>query len=440
MRQNNHKAIIMSRASGGRVTYFQMAALFCYAVLFPGFVVYHYGVAAEWIPPFAGGLFGAASIMTSLIGTVFLLFNYLSNGGSTSLIERAFPLFLIYLILWTLLAYIAIDGQIYATSAMKESIATIVIWIAVFFIGAQLRLPSRGIGLVHTLLIIAVLACFIHAIASQGSFLGPYLTFSGEHGDNEVVATYQGIGRSIVVIAILATALSKRLFSQLTILGVATAILVTLGSRSHLFVTALLLITHLTLFGLRKRNLPTGIVSILILLVAAYYAYSVVLETRAAEVFDLAQSASWQARMAAHYEALDVIEANPLIGNFGYHLGVSHGYAHNILSVWTEYGLIGFLSFAGLMLYALALSAHHVIFRRAFSPLWLIAFQLNFVALFLALFTEPIMASVFPALGWGFTVQAIRADQRNKALLLHQLSVVQASHADKSGTETPCVE
>jgi hypothetical protein len=156
--------------------------------------------------------------------------------------------------------------------------------------------------------------------------------------------------------------------------------------------------------------------SMLIFLGVAYYASSVFLETRAAEVFDLAQSTSWQARMAAHYEALDVIAANPLIGNFGYHLGDSHGYAHNILSAWTEYGLIGFLGFAGLILYALALSARRLIFRRPFSSLWLIAFQLNFVSLFLALLTEPIMASVFPALGWGFTVQAIRADQRNRAL------------------------
>ena len=54
---------------------------------------------------------------------------------------------------------------------------------------------------------------FVYAIASEGSILGPFLLFTGkdELGDRDGGATYQGIGRSILIVAIVVIVLKALL-------------------------------------------------------------------------------------------------------------------------------------------------------------------------------------------------------------------------------------
>lgn len=403
----------MNSLSSNSANFFNFASMVAYVVLFPGFIFYQYSVAAGWTTPFAGGLFGFASVFFSFISVIYLLSADLKHT-TLSIIETVFPLFLLYLVLWTVFSSFSILGESYATLALKESFATIVIWLSAFYVGVQFPLNNHRFRLIQAILILVILACVLHSMLIHHSFLGLFSMFSGGNEDTKAVATYQGIGRSLVVMAVLTMALTNRLFFQIVIISVAITILLALGSRAHLIVMTLLLVIHLVIYSTRKHNIRTSILFLIILPIVAYSAISVLLETRAAEIFDLSHSMSWQARITAHYEALEVIGANPLIGRFGYYLGDSSGYAHNVLSAWTEYGFFGFIIFIGLMLYALFLSGYYVIFKRNDSTHWQIAFHFNFIALFLAVTTEPILASVFPALGWGFTVQAIRQTMRSR--------------------------
>jgi len=392
---------------------YEAVAQFGFIVLFPGYVIYHYGVVAGWFPAFAGGLFGSAAMVVSLFGLTYVLGILISRVSSVPFLEYAFLLLLGYMLVWTVGAVVVAD-RTYEITAVTGSFSTIVIWIAVYFIGVHMRLPMHGPGWVLVSLGVAVLACFVHAIVMHDSFLGPFLMFSGAQGD---ASTYQGIGRAVVVLAVVLAYLQRRFSGQLTVLAGALIVLLALGSRAHLFATVFLLIVHVVLFGFRGRNLFTNLAAIVAFLMVGYFAASVFLETRAAEIFDLTLSSSWNARQEALQEALRVIESNPFFGNFGYYLGESTGYAHNIISAWTEYGIVGFLLFIALMLYALGVSGYRVLFRRSCPPVWIIAFQFNLVAFFLALTSEPILASVFPALGWGFTVQAFRTDRKGQTFL-----------------------
>ena len=362
-----------------------------------------------------GGLFGVVAMIVSIFGITYLTESLLVRRGSVLLLELAFLIFLIYLIVWTIGASVAVSDQVYAVPAMIESFSTIAIWVAVYFVGAKVNLFEPAPSWVIKFLIVSVLACFVHAAVKSGSFLGPFLMFMGDQEGADTGATYQGIGRGIVVLAVVFASLAGRISGQLTVLAGAVIVLLALGSRAHLFVTGLLLVVHIALFAFRGRNLRAGLVATIVILLAGYFAASVFLETRSAEILDLTQSNSWQARQEAHHEALRVIETNPLLGGFGYYLGDSKGYAHNILSAWAEYGLVGFLMFIGLMLYALGVSGKQVLFRSLCPPVWIIAFQFNLVALVLALTSEPILSSVFPALGWGFTVQALRSERQGRA-------------------------
>lgn len=396
---------------------YQTVAYIAFLVMFPGYVIYHYGIRAGWFPAFAGGLFGIAALVVSLFGLMYVISNLLSRGETVPLLECIFLILLTYMSVWTLVAADVIAAHEYAMPALIESLSTIVIWVAVYFIGVNIRLPMYGPGWVLVLLVIAVIACFVHAIYTQNSFLGPYLVFSGNLADVAHGSTYQGIGRAVVVVAVVLASIQRSLFVQLAVLAGAIIVLLLLESRAHLFLTGLLLLTHLVLFGFRGRNFFTGMTASATILMAAYFSISIFLQTRAAEILNLSQSTSWQVRQDAFQEALRVIYANPLFGSFGYHLGNSIGYAHNIISAWTEYGIAGFLLFIVLILYALGVSGYRVLFRHNCPPIWIIAFQFNLAALFLALTSEPIFASVFPALGWGFTVQARKADRSRRAIM-----------------------
>ncbi len=385
-----------------------------FLVLFPGFVIYHYAVGASWIPPFAGGLFGAASALLVVFALAHLAGQLLKRPQVG--LEWAFIAFGVYLFCWTCVAGIAIAGRPYAAGAVMESLATLSVWFAVYYCASRLRMRSEFLSrplLASGLLILALL---LHAVWRHQSLIGPFLAFQGEEIAGQVATTYQGIGRSILVLAIVLSCTRRGLWHQLIVLAVAIVALLAVGSRAHFVVAILLALILAAAGGLRRRNPIPALALLALLLVAGYAAAGLVLETRIGEIASLGESLSWQARLAAQREALSVISSSPFLGSFGYHLGRSSaGYSHNVLSAWAQFGGLAFLVYAGLIVYALAASARRVLFDANCTPLWLGAFQFSLAALVLAVASEPIFASVFPALGWAFVVSAVRDDRKRLA-------------------------
>lgn len=399
--------------------FFDASARWGFLVLFPGFIVYHYAVAAEWIPRFAGGLFGAVCSVLAVIGAVHVARRLHTFGSGMPGLERAFLLFWLYLLVWTLIASIGIATRAYVIPALMTSLATLSIWLAVYFVGSRFEASDRSRTWL-SLSVLAVALVFGHAMVAHASVLGPFLTF--QYGDDadpgEAIATYQGAGRSIMATAIVLAALQRTFWSQMFILVLSVLGLLCLGSRAHLFATVALLLTLAMTLGFRRESRKWTLLLLIALMIGGVASAELFLNTRAAEVFDLGQSASWQARLMAQSRALEIIAQAPFFGDFGYHHRPSEyaGYAHNILSVPAEFGGAAFLFFLALLVYALFLSATRVILRAQISPLWLAAFQANFTALLLALASEPIFSSVFPALGWGLTVNAIREERQRRLI------------------------
>ena len=391
------------------------AALCGFVTLFPVFLAYHYMVASKWIAPVLGGLFGPASLLLALVALVYLATSFVRPPANVYPIEWAFLWFALYLLLWTAGATAMRLDTSYVEAAATESGATLSIWLACFFIGA--RAPFTGIGAKKLLMACGVLTLLIlaHAMWARRSLVGPFLMFHGETGlgqtDSNASSTYQSIGRSILVIAIALAATRQKFSHQLAVLAAGIGALLATGSRGHLFTCILLLASLTGLMLLRRRNRIVGTAFLVVLLVAAEPLMSVLMETRAGEIFDLSESTSWQARQRAQSRAVDVVMQNPFLGDFGYHHSGTTGYAHNILSAWTQFGAVAFMAFLAMLLYALFLSAQRAVLRERCSPLWRLAFMMNMSALILALASESILASVFPALGWGCTVQALR-DER----------------------------
>ena len=138
--------------------------------------------------------------------------------------------------------------------------------------------------------------------------------------------------------------------------------------------------------------------------------------SRQFEVLDVASSKSWAGRLALQKKALGQIAENPLMGKFGGHVltedtgkfakGHTGRYAHNALSAWVAYGLAGFLLYLFLTLSGFLACARRVILERQDTPLWTLAFMLNFVCLLLIIVSKPVYWPL-PALGWGVLAQAL---------------------------------
>jgi len=391
-------------------------------LLFPAFVLYHYSVASGWLPAFAGGLFGPSAALMAVFGLVHVAISAPGWKHRAPLLELAFIALVSYIVLWTFAA-VALGGhRSYTDAAVTEALTTVAIWLAAFFIGARISMRERRNWRLLSLLAAIIAVCFVHAVAVHGSFVGPLLTFQGDAGLADAGTTYQGIGRAILVVAIVLSVLRVGFLSQLSVLWVATVALMALGSRAHLFAILLLMALHVLVLGFRRRNLLAGVLALLAAGGAGFAGWEIFLDTRAAEILELATSTSWQERLFASDEAVRVIREDPFLGAFGYHWADrSAGYAHNLLSAWAGFGGVAFALVLGMMVYALAVSATRVLLAEQPSAAWRMAFQFNAVALLLAIASEPIYASVFPALGWGCTVAALRRE-RARYLTLAELT------------------
>jgi hypothetical protein len=397
----------------------QSIAFLGFILLYPGFVVYQFAVASGWIPPLLGGLFGIVSLAIAML--CVLMLSWLTRaevwGGlwQARLVLFAWCFFLA----WIVAGYLGLIGTPYAGAALAESLATMVIWLAAFFVGSFCRVEGNVRRALFGASVVAVVLVLVGAIIRHQSLLGLLLTFGGEENPDLQVSTYQGVGRSILVMAMVLAALTPQYWKQLSVLSVAALVLLGLGSRAHLFTTIILIVAIVLLSLVKARRRAAVVVFLVFAVVAVRYGWSVFLETRAGEILDLGQSTSWAARLDMQELAIRVIRHHPLLGDFGYHLRDvgPGGYAHNALSAWTQFGLMGFLLFSSLIVYFAGLSVRKVLSPQGASATWRMAFQINVAALILAITAEPVFSSVFPALGWGFAVNALLEERGRRTVV-----------------------
>lgn len=381
-----------------------------FLLLFPGFVFYHYAIASGWMPPIAGGLFGPVVLAISIYCLVVSFWLLRRDVlGSTALVQF-FVIAWVYFLTWTAAGSLTVMNEPYGMAALGESALTLVTWLALFFVGAFYRPQAPLQRRVLWLAAAGFVGLFIHAAIVQDSPVGILLVFLGGKSDVSS-STYQGIGRSVMVVAIVLSVLSGRYGRQFVMLALAAALLLALGSRSHFFSILCVILATIFFAMIRGRSKIGPIVFVVVAALSVYAGWSFFLETRAAEVLDLGSSVSWQERQDVQSIAIGVIRQNPLVGDFAYHLRDlgPGGYAHNALSAWTQFGLIGFLLYVSLIVYCTLLSFVKSLSSRSRHGLWQIAFALNLSALVMAVAAEQVFSEV-PALAWGFAVNALRAD------------------------------
>lgn len=389
----------------------ERVALLGAVLLFPGFFIYHLLLSRGDIQPIAGGLFGPASAALCLYFLLTSPFFYRRTLAPASIYFVLFIGLALFTATWTFV-YAVFEPTEAVRSAAIQSISTIVIWVALFFVGAYLPLCKRPLRLMMLAGFIGIFLFLLNFYLTTGSLMFYARQY---YGAEEGVATYQGFATSAVVTIILLLSIIERFGLRVFVIVAGIFVLFLLGARSELYGFLLLVAIWMLVQGGRsiKWLITTGVAALIVCSVVILQ-FERLVESRQLEVLDLSRSTSWSARSEYQERAWGQIKENPVFGRFGGHVSDSNkvgGYTHNLLSAWVSYGLLGFCWYVGLTLVALVASARIFIFRNRLDVRWSAAFSLNFFCLVLMLVSKPVFW-VLPALGWGLYVNARVADQR----------------------------
>ena len=231
--------------------------------------------------------------------------------------------------------------------------------------------------------------CFILMSLTIISYSGSGQFRLNEGNDIEGLASYQAFARSLLIIAYICFVYQKKAMLRNLIALLTLIALFVNGARSELFffICSIFLFTLFTY----KRNytliLSALILTIILLFKLDYFVQSFE-SNRTFDLLNLSNSTSYQGRKELGANAWQVIQDQPLLGQYGYYVdefGIG-GYAHNILSAWADFGILGFLLFLGVSIYILLYSMYKIIIKNSNNKIIHLLFLYSF-SLFFAYLT-----------------------------------------------------
>jgi hypothetical protein len=183
---------------------------------------------------------------------------------------------------------------------------------------------------------------------SIGGFF--YLRNLDEATNPDSLASYQGFARSYIYTFLIVISVVRFIGTRLLLYGMAIVSLFLNGARSE-FSGVLFLIPIVELYHARYKLYSVGSVFLLLIWFAANIdtIVNMLPDNRILQLFDVSHSASGVAREQLSKEAWHTITENPIFGDFGSY--ADGYYAHNILCAWVDFGLVGLILLAALLVW-----------------------------------------------------------------------------------------
>lgn len=389
-----------------------------FLLLYPLFFVYHFAVGSGFLPPFALGLYGPATALIAAVGGLPLALVIRRHAGRPLVMTTAF--LICYCTTWVLLFGFIFTDNPYLDEVNFQSFSLIVSWIALFIVG--LFFPWQSMDMRRACFgFFAVIGLMI-ALNTNWSAL--VLTMPGQKtGD---IASYQGFARSVFVLSFALLAWSRNRSEQIGIWLISSLFLFVIGARSEF--AAYVGTTLLGAFIIRKahpaRTLLIVVGVVLVWVMASGLGASIAEslgQSRQVGLLDIGADTSWNARRAMHEFALGQIADQPIFGIYGGHLFFYNpelgSEAHNALSAWVTFGVLGFCLYVGLTMAALWLSIRFFLARPQ-RPDVRFGFYMAMSASIL-IFTAKSVYWAEPALAWGMVAAlVIRSAQASRATAL----------------------
>ena len=308
------------------------------ALLFPGYLCYHFAIGNHLIPPVLGGFFAITA--TALFPFLLLV---LARDFVARLITPYFwcvLLFLGYCIGWAVTHLFL--GAEYQQAQVLYSVYQLMILVVVMLGARSIGIESQSTKSVLLILWgIMILIIWVHADRN--------LTIELLHRrtDDSTIGTYQGIARSLLVTSLLILSVIRGI-SIVPFVLVTTAALFAIGARSEFLGFLIVIAWMMPIWFKERKAILMAAAMGFTLLVPVFLSDVLEKSSRIFDLIEISQDTSFSARNSASIGALHTIMNNPILGDFG---SRANGYyAHNALSAWVTYGVAGFVLFVSLTL------------------------------------------------------------------------------------------
>lgn len=313
-----------------------------FAFLTTGFLAYTLGVGSNFFPPVLGRYIGAVTV-------AMLAPSMLAYGATLSTSHNRWTSadagFFLFTTIVAIFAVLNDSGYGYIHENATSHYFVVVQFLTLFFTMKLLPLEDkRDINILIALAIIGTISVLLFTRIDTGA--------NGSNDPSDL-ADYQQVATYYVILLYVGSVLIKGLMPRVTLYLIGSIALFLNGARTEM-VGWLFAIMVIEVFRSRKLA-GFGLVIALLLfalvagagpVLAQYFPDNRIVLLLENTVYDQ----SYLERKYILDQAIITIENYPIFGNYGqYEPG---RYAHNVLSVWQNFGLLPFLFFVGTLLFA----------------------------------------------------------------------------------------
>lgn len=369
--------------------YLSKVTIVFFILLYPVYVVYNTLLAYGIIPPIFGGFYGGFSFVYIFM-MLPILFNITKSYNLNNYCVLIF-MYVMYILFFSIINYFSVDGKEIEV-ATSQALEALLLLISALFLGYYLKLNDFLKTFLFLFLLFSLLFLIGYVLKTGEVMFYAKTLATDVNVDN--VSTYQGYGRTFFIISLLMLALIKKIHNFVLIYFVSLFILFVIGSRSELVAFALsgAILTPIK-YSFNFKYIFYYFLFIFLFFIFIGFVFDNFSDNRSVQLLDASDSSSWQSREALSDIALDQIKRNPILGYFGGHIiegGSSGSYAHNILSVWANFGIVAFIMYILLCLIPLVECSYLFFIKKIKTVEIQFCFLLSVSVFILVIFSKPV--------------------------------------------------
>lgn len=378
----------------GKVTPAFVAQI-AFLLLFPGFFFYQTLLGIGAIGAFLGGYFTLVALVLLLPLSYAFLVAVKSHRNYVS----TFDLWLIFVTGYYGLVLVVNFAAGKDSSIIDRYAQALIFCYETYVMFRLLDLQDgRFVKLVAMSLLVMTVITFYFSV---GGFF--FLQALGEAKDPNSLATYQGFARSYIYTFLILVAVVRYVVVRYLLYAVVASALFLNGARSE-FSGVLFLVPVIELYYARRRLYAVfSLVLLSIFLVGGVdYLVTMLPENRILQLLDLSHSSSANTRQRFANDAWRTVTENPVFGDFASY--PSGHYAHNMMTMWVDFGLFGFLALGILFFRCVTWLFFHGFFSRKKDSAFILAWSFACVTVLWA-----VSAKSMPDMSVGATLGAFAA-------------------------------
>jgi hypothetical protein len=383
-------------------------------LLFPGFFMFHVAHSLGYVPYF--GWFGGLLVL----GIAFLygrgVYRVVVNGQRISTVHASISIpvqmFFFYVLAVTAVMHVFSGYDYVNMEGLVWNLTNLILLLGFYLLGRNLNVKMGG--LLTVLLLCAYLGYMYFTFQFYSSLNGTIILPVETESAADSTASYQSMAMCVLYTAIALCPFVRSRFLKSTLLLMSVAILYFIGSRTEFFLLCLVAPVFIYInFGMRGA---IGL-ALLALPVVIYLAATLEVNERFAGIFE--ELGSGSSRTELMLAGMKGIFDNPIFGDY---LGQvrEHGnvgaYIHNGLSVYQQFGLVGFLLYMYLIVCSLIIGLLYLSQAKQYPQLEALVYA-SIISLVGVLISKSI-GWPLPALAWGLACSVMltmRAAKQSQA-------------------------